>query len=40
MHSGRGNQLAVLYQSEFGGAATNVDVQNALLFIVRTFGCA
>ena len=38
MHSGRGNKFTVLNQSELGGAATNVDVQNAVLFIVRTFG--
>ena len=34
-----GDQFTVLDQSQFGGATADVDVQNAVLFVVRAFGC-
>ena len=40
VHRSCGNQFAVLHQAQFGGATANVDVQNAMLVVIRTFGSA
>ena len=40
MNGGCGHQLAVLHQAQLGSATANVNVQNAMLFIVRTLGRA
>ena len=38
VHRRSGHQFTVLNQAQFGGATANVDVQDAVLFIVRAFG--
>ena len=40
MNCSRGHQFPVLNEAQFGGAPTNVNVQNSLLEIVRTLGCS